>query len=229
MATLHARRWLPLAVAAAYVAGCGLISSDITRLTFDLPNKTYVFSTASAQLPATGTLPQVACTTDADCCALPGINCATTQLACTGGQCAIEQPVTVSQTMNLGQEVSQLHGAQSLADIFISEITYTVASTLNTALPPITLYLAPNGVVDPKDPSAKKFGTVPATAAGANASGTVALESDSQQTFSSYAEHLDTPFNFIATTTVVVAGGAPIPNGQVTVSVTGKVSVQAKL
>jgi len=217
------------ALAVLGVAGCGLISADITRVSFDLPTKTYSFDTAMWQLPATGTVPQVACTTTADCCALPGIDCAMTTLSCDSGMCALHKTITVSQTMDLGQEVSQLHGAQSLADIFISQITYTVASSLNIPLPPVVIYLAPSGVVDPGDPMAKKFGTVPPSPAGMTTSGSVTLEPDAQQTFAGYAKTLDVPFNFIASTSVVVAGGMPIPNGQVDVSVTGKVSVQASL
>jgi hypothetical protein len=208
--------------------GCGLISSDITRLSFELPTKTYHFDTSTWQLPATGTVPSVACTTDADCCAPGSTSCATTGLVCDGTMCALHKTVAVTETMTLGQEVPQLHGAQSLADVFISQIRYAAVSTLNVALPPVTIYLAPNGVTDPSDPSAKKFGTVPSTPAHANTSGSVSLEPDAQQTFAGYAQMLDTPFTFIATTTVVVSGGMPIPSGSVDVSVTGTVSVQPK-
>jgi hypothetical protein len=205
-------------------AGCGLISADVTRLSFELPAKTYHFDTAMWQLPPTGTVPSVACTTDAECCPPGSPSCA--GLVCDGTMCALHKTVVVTETMTLGAEVPQLHGAQSLADVFISQIRYTTASTLNVVLPPVTIYLAPNGVSDPADPAAKKFGTVPASPAHATTSGGVSLEADAQQTFAGYAKTLDTPFNFIASTAVVITAGMPIPSGTVDVSVTGTASVQ---
>jgi hypothetical protein len=38
--------------------------------------------------------------------------------------------------------------------------------SVNLDLPPVVLFLAPSGVSDPMDPNARKFGTVPAIAAG---------------------------------------------------------------
>src|SRR4051794_24187248 len=121
----------PLRVLAVLgVAGCGLISSDLTRISFDLPTKTYHFATTDWQLPTTGTVPDVPCTTSAECCAAPGIDCGATMLACEGGMCALHKTVTVAQTMDLGHEASELQGRQQLADVFINEFRYTVASTL---------------------------------------------------------------------------------------------------
>jgi hypothetical protein len=227
MRLVSSRALMVVYLSLASAVGCGLISSDVTRVSFDLPTKTYTFDTSSWMLPNTGTVPAVPCATTADCCALPGINCATAPLTCDGTMCALHYPVHVVQTMDLGQEVPQLHGAQSLANITISQITYTVTSTLNVDLPELTLYLAPGSITDPTDPSAALFGTVPATPAGATKNGQVALDPNAQQAFAGYAKNLDTPFNFIATTTVVVGAGMPIPSGQVIVSVTGRVSVQA--
>src|SRR5204863_7485327 len=99
-------------------------------------------------------------------------------------------------------ETTQLrsNSGQTDADETISRIRYTVASTLNVELPAVVIYLAPDGVTSPADPMARKFGTVPATAAGATSSGDVLLESDAQQTFSTFATNFRTPFNFIAST-----------------------------
>lgn len=227
--------WPAAASAAVLLLGCGLISSDITRLTFDLPAKTYRFDTASANLPADGSFPEVPCGDGqavTDCCAppapLPAPDCAAMPLSCDAGACTLHQPVTVSQKMDLGMEAPSLRSVsgQTLADVFLSRIRYTVASSLNVELPAVTLYLAPDGVTSPSDPQAKKFGTVPPAAAGETKSGDVALESDSQQTFAGFARNFRTPFNFIASTTVVVRSGSAIPTGAVDISVTGSVSVQ---
>jgi hypothetical protein len=215
--------------------GCGLISSDISKLSFDLPTKMYSFDTQMWNLPMGG-FPAVPCGAGQlvmDCCAppapLPQPNCAMTPLACDEGLCALHQPVTVVQKMNLGQEVPQLRSlsGQRLVNVSISQIRYTVNSTLNVDMPPVALYLAPDGVSDPNDPQAKRFGTVPTTAAGAmNVAGMVELEPDAEQTFAGYAADFATPFNFIATTTVVVVSGSPVPSGRVDISVTGQVSAK---
>ena len=64
---------------------------------------------------------------------------------------------------NLGQEVQQLSGLTGLVSISIKRISYQVtANTLDVDVPDVILYLAPSGVMDPNDPSAKKFGTLPA-------------------------------------------------------------------
>src|SRR3954468_17154146 len=105
----------PAASLAVLLLGCGLISSDITRLTFDLPSKTYRFDTASANLPADGSFPEVACGAGqavTDCCAppapAPAPDCAAMPLACDAGACTLHQPVTVAQKMDLGMEAPQL-------------------------------------------------------------------------------------------------------------------------
>jgi hypothetical protein len=41
-----------------------------------------------------------------------------------------------------------------------------------------------------------------------------------------YTKNVSTPFNVIAATTVVIAGGTPVPNGHITVTIGGAVSAQ---
>src|SRR4051794_577929 len=82
---VDARGARALVVLLGAAAGCGLINADVTRLSFNLPTKTYTFDTAAWMLPATGTVPPVPCATTADCCALPGVDCGMTELACDDG------------------------------------------------------------------------------------------------------------------------------------------------
>jgi hypothetical protein len=232
-----ARSFVVVLLALAPVAGCSLINSDITALTFELPTKSYQFSTQMANLPSS--FPAVPCGAGQavmDCCAppapLPQPDCTAMPLSCDNSVCTLHQTVSVAQRVNLSMEVPQLQALgnnKMLADVFIKKISYSVVSTLNVDLPPVTIYLAPDGVTSPSDPSAKKFGTVPATPAGATRSGDVALEPDAQQTFSSFATNFTAPFGFIASTTLVVASGSTIPSGNVTVSVMGTISAQPHL
>jgi hypothetical protein len=219
--------------------GCGLLSSDITKVTFDLPTKTYSFDTSQWGLPANST-PPVPCgggpTTVQDCCnppALPGVtkpDCVAHPLVCEGTPmvCTLEQPVTVSQTMNLKNEVPELSSvnSQSLVDISLQNLHYDAVSTLNVDVPPLELFLAPDMVTDPKDARAMKFGTVPAIAKGTSPSGDVVLEPGADALFAGYGHAFGTPFNFIASTTVSVPSGSPTPTGMITVTVTGKVAAK---
>ena len=157
-------------------------------------------------------------------------DCTMTMLACeanAGGMnvCTAVVPVSQGQSMNLGQQVPQLQGAVGLGNVSINQISYTVVdNSLNIDLPPVTLYLAPNGVTDPNDPNAKKFGTVPTIAAGSTPMGTVMLESDAAATFASFTHTLSTPFELIAATTVHVPSGTPVPTGKIDMNVTGTLS-----
>jgi hypothetical protein len=219
--------------------GCGLISSDITKVTFDLPPKTYSFDSAQAGLPTAatpvvhcGSPDNIATMTVMDCCnppaPLPKPNCVTNPVVCEAGVCTLEQPVTVSQTMNLKAEVGVLQSvnSQSLVDISLQSLHYVAANTLTIDVPPIDLYLAPGTVTDWKDPAAMKFGSVPALAHGMPADGDVILDDGSDALFAKYGHDFGTPFNFIAKTTISVPSGAAPPQGAITITVTGKVSAK---
>jgi hypothetical protein len=220
------------------LSACGLLSSDITKVTFTLPSKTVAFDTASLNSPAGNTV-AVPCGQGQivmDCCnppaGLPKPDCNDTMnITCPPNAqgtsvCTAEVTVFQSTTLNLGQEVPQLGSATSLANLSISQITDSVDSnSMNVDLPPAIIYLAPTDVTDPrKDTRAKQFGTVPVIPAGTTPTGNVSLEPDATTTFSSFTRDLKTPFNLIVLTTVDVASGSPIPSGAVQITVTGKMS-----
>jgi hypothetical protein len=240
MKTLPRFRWnarvLGLASVFAAAFGCGLVSSDITKIGFDLPARHYMFDTARFGLPA-AVLPSVPCTADGECCTAAGLlgyDCATNPpLVCDSGACAaivtVETPPT---TINLKQEVPSLSGlnSQSLVDVSINRISYDVVSTMNVDLPAVELYLAPDGATSTSDPGAAKFGTVPVTPAGATITdGQVVLEAAAESTFSGYAHNFGTPFTFLAKTTVIVRGGEPIPAGKVDITVQGRLAAKPSL
>jgi hypothetical protein len=198
------------------VSGCGLINTDITKVRFALPSRTYQFN-ATGFTVATDNSVAIPCTTDAECL--------TTPFVCDTGVCTAVFPVTQHTEMNLKQEASELSGVTSVVDISIESISYSVTTnTLNVDLPPVQIFLAPSGVTDPADPRAMLFGTVPSVAAGDTASGEVILAANAGAVFKSFTRDLNTPFTFIAATTVKIASGSGIPSGQLVVSVTGVLS-----
>jgi hypothetical protein len=222
----------PVLAAFALLGGCGLISSDISKLTFDLPTETYTFDTAQWSNLPQGTIPAVPCPA-VDCCtagAAAGIDCSTTMLTCNAsGVCEADVPESAASPVNLAMEVPALStfGDQALSSITISSISYAVSNnSLNIDLPPLTIYLAPDMVTDPHDPRAQEFGTIPAIPAGTDPSGMVILVPNAAQVFASFTGKISKTFYIIAAGTVAIPGGSPAPSGAITLSVTGVVSAQ---
>ena len=185
-------------------------------------------------LPAGGSTPAVPCGDGqavTDCCnppqPLPTPDCTTTPLVCapdsTGANaniCTAEIPESLANEINLSNAVPGLSSFPT-GNITIASVKYTISdNTLNVDLPPVTVYLAPDMVTDPKNAQAMVFGTIPAIPAGTDPSGEVQKDPSADHTFEMYAGNLSTPFELIAATTVVIPSGTPIPSGQVTVTVT---------
>lgn len=232
-----------LSVLFASVAGCGLISSDIASIGFDLPERSYTFDTEKkgVNLPA-ASLPSLACTDAAGCCAaatLAGIDCALVTCATEAPSptCAIVATIeTPPQKVDLKSEAPQLSGysKQSVLDVTISKITYLVTPDanrpLNVDLPAVELFVAPEGTLSTSDPRAKKFGTVPPTpAAKQTTTGTVALDAAGQQAFVDFAHNFGTPFVFLGRTTLLIPGGTPVPMGAITLTIQGRLLAKPSL
>ncbi len=231
--SLRAVGALGAALMSGGLLGCSL---DITRLTFDLPNQTYSFDTAMwGNLPpaaAWATVPNVPCGSDDDCCKLAtaaSFSCGTTPLVCASGSCQAQIPESTSSSINLAQQVPTLatFPGHSLLHVSISSITYQVSNnTLNVDVPSIAVYLAPGDVTDPTDSRAMLFGTVPVIKAGTTPMGAMQKAPNADAVLEMYTKNISTTFNVIASTTVVIAPGTPVPTGQLTVIVGGTVSAQ---
>ena len=222
-------------IATLGLVGCGLISTDITRLTFDLPTETYTFDTAQWNIPPVlqgAAFPSITCTTDNDCCtlgSLAGLDCTMPKLSCMSSSCAASLPESQATPINLSTDVMpSLSSYTSLVSISISRITYTVRSnTLNVDVPPLSIYLAPEGVTDPTDSRAQLFGTVPKPiTAGTTPTGNVQLVSNAASIFQTFTGMLSMPFEIITAATVVIGAGTPVPTGAITIDVTGALSAQ---
>ena len=225
-------RLVVASILALCISACGLISSDVTETSFDLPPRMYSFDASTFNAPP-GIASEVPCGVApvADCCnptpPLPAPDCSATPLTCEQNEngmmvCTATVPVSQGSPINLGQEVPALSGFTGVVNIKIKRIGYTVTTnTLNIDLPDVVLYLAAQGVTDPADPSARKFGTLPAIAAGTTAVGDVILEPDAGTVFNSFAQNLSTPFSFIAATTLRVTHS---PTGKIDLTISGKLA-----
>ncbi len=205
--------------------GCGLISSDITKLTFDLPARTYTFDSAKFGIPA-GSTPKVACGGGSN-----AVQTCPSPTVCLAGVCTLEQPVGVYTTINLKMDAPELSSLsdQHLANVTLESLRYSAVSTLNVASPPFDLYLAASGVTDSTSAMAMKFGTIPSIPAGGSQSGDIAKTAAADSLFSSYATNFATPFNVLAAATVIVPSGSPNPTGQITLTITGTISAKPSL
>jgi hypothetical protein len=222
MPTMRANTSFSIRVSAALLLGalgCGLISSDITKLTFDLPKKKYTFTTQGLMVPA-GANVQLTCGAGGvvPTCPAPSV--------CEAGICTVHYPISVVQKMDLKKDAAQVAQYSSLANITIDRIGYDVVSTANIDIPEMSIYLAPLGVTSPDDPQAVKFGTVGTIPAGATTSGEVVKEPNADATFAAFAADLTTAFNFIAATTVTWVSGTPVPSGTVDITISGRVAAK---
>lgn len=237
--TFHVRIAMALAVGLVGwgVGGCGFSElSNFNGAIFDLPEQKLTLSSDDPQwvAPADGTVPDVTCGVGravADCCT-PGpgvvVDCQTYPLTCDNGQCSypIEkqwvQPVMLGTGADAGASVL----SSTLSSVYVRSLTYRVNNQLDTAMPPVDLYLGPSDAVAITHPSARKLVTLPAAPANHVSSFTIVLSAAEQQVFSSFARNLKTPFNLIAHTAVVVTGKTPAPHGRAELSLAGQ--VQAK-
>jgi hypothetical protein len=159
------------------------------------------------------------------------IRSATTPLICKAtdstAACAAEIPEAISTTINLAMQVVFLSKYASLGNISSSSITCRVSNnSLNVALPPLSIHLAPMAVTDPTDPRAELFGTTQAMPAATDSITTVQLVSNAPAIFQMFTENLSTPFNFVATRPVEIVAGTPVPMGPVTISITRTICAQ---
>jgi hypothetical protein len=212
-------------------SGCGwLISSDVLETDYVLPNKSYSFDASTFGVPAALTQ-EVPCggqlPTDCNALPLPASACQANMLNCEQNEngmnvCMAQVTVSQSTPINLGQEIPAFKSVTGVLNIKIKKITYAVtANSLTIDLPDVTLFAAPQGVTDPCDPSAQKFGTLPAIGAMMTPAGDVILEPNAAQVLNTYTKNIQTPFTIIAGATVKVSHA---PAGKIDMTIGGTIA-----
>jgi hypothetical protein len=220
-------------------AGCDLLEfAQNPSVNLNLPTRSYSFNTNDPRwkVPPNFNTMAVACSVDDDCCrSIPGapagimFDCNQFKLFCDQQVCAMRINLEVPQTIDLKKDAPEFAeiGGRVVKEVLLKELRYTADNKLGADLPPIKVFVAPEGVMSSANNNdVKLLVSLPQTVAGKKAEETITLTSDAQQAFSQRVLNLDTPFNLIAGTEVIVRSGSPIPMGQVDVSVTGKVTVK---
>lgn len=211
-------------VGVALVAGCGLISSDVTNLDLTIKPKMFSVDTASWNVnsSAANTYLSYNCATTPSYCSTAVSNaCA---MGCSGScdmtthTCDLGLDVSIYQMVDLLTEQPELKtiNQQPVIHVTIDSVNYTVmTNTLNVPTPPLTIYVAPASVMDAKDPSAKAIGTIPAVPA-MTSQGSMEMQytADGKQTLVDTMGNYMTPFNVLVGGTLEVTSGQPLPSGK---------------
>jgi hypothetical protein len=206
------------------LTGCGLISSDVTNFDLTLKPKSFTLDTSSWQItqqqadtflstPCQQT-PQNVCTSAAtQACAM----------GCTGrcgasNTCELDLDVGVYKMVDLGMEQPELNtlNNEPIIKVTIDSLQYEVtANSLNVATPPMTLYVAPMSIMDPKDPMAQAVGTVdPVPAMTTVALRDITYAANGKQALVSVMGNYKNPFNVIVGATLTLKHGDMVPSGK---------------
>lgn len=213
-------------VVALGLAGCGLISSDVTNFDLTLPDKKFTVDASGWQVDSA----QASTYLEMDCSDRPNVCATAVQLACTmncSGTCSAAQTcdlsldISRSQAVDLLTEKPELKAIddEPLIKVTIDSVSYEITSnTLTVDIPELTVYVAPISTVavDEFDPEIKAIGTIPAIPAGRVTEHTEQL----QFTPTGRAELVNimsafkTPFNVLVGSSIVISRGQAMPTGK---------------
>src|SRR5690242_19967746 len=120
-----------LALAPVLVAGCNLVSTDLTRVTVQLPIETYMVDTNDhSKVKFPPSIAAVACASDANCCPSGCAGDGYT-LACSGDTCEATVVATLVAPVDLGAD-PQVARARSAADVTLRDIEYALCDNTLT-------------------------------------------------------------------------------------------------
>jgi hypothetical protein len=216
-------------VLAGLVAGCGLISSDVTNFDLTLPDKKFTIDASSWQIDQQ----QASTMLSMSCAAAPDLCDTAAQQACKGGGCSGEcDPTTKTcdlhlefsayQPVNLVMEKPELQSINNepVIKVSIDSVTYEVTSnTLNTQTPRMDVFVSPMSVMDPTDPMSKQIGTIDGIDPGVTTSApqTMTYTDTGKQDLIDIMSTFKTPFNVIVAATppgYTVKANQPVPMGK---------------
>ncbi len=205
-------------------SGCGLISSDVTNFDLTLPDKNFSVDADSYEITDAEVQPLLS----TSCAGNPGICSTAAQTACPmncDGECNASQTCDLALAVSLYQNVDLLAEKPELQQIndepvikvTIDSVTWEVPSnTLNTEVPPLTVFVAPMSVMDPNSPDAKPIGTISGVAPGEVTDGPqqLAFTATGKADLVAAMSTFKTPFNIIVGSTIVITEGQSVPQGR---------------
>jgi hypothetical protein len=207
--------------AALPLAGCGLISSDVTDVEIKLPDKNFTINTGGwkvSQDNADRFLSQ-SCSSQPSVCSQVDQVC---PMGCTGScntkTCDLSLDISLAQPVNLLAEQPDLKtfSNQSVIKVGVDSVTYEVkTNTLNVATPELTVYVAPMSVITADD-QATAIGTIPPIPAGqtTTAPQSIVFTAAGRDRLVNVMSAFKTPFNVLVGSSILLTAGQVVPTGQ---------------
>jgi len=222
--TLRAMAALVVA-AGGSLAGCGLISSDVTDFDLTLPEKKFTIDTAGWDIQQSDAdqFTRLSCASDAAVCSRAVASaCAS---GCTGAcnsnkTCDLMLDISLTQPVNLVAEKPELKSIndQPVIKVTIDSVTYRIATNeLNVATPQLDVYVAPVSVVlADTESGATLIGSIPPIPAGQVSSDPEMLTftSSGRTQLVNIMSSFKTPFNVLVGSSLLITAGQRVPTGK---------------
>jgi hypothetical protein len=219
-----------IALGVIALSGCSLISSNATTYDLDLPAQTFSVDASGWQVQTASINDYLAksCSPSSTLCASAAN--AACPMNCTGScdmaqqTCDLGLDIALHQTVDLlseKPELKSIDGATTVLQVTVDSVDYEItANSLSIDTPPLTVYVAPMSVMDPKDALAKMVGTIDVVPAGTTVLATaMKFSPDGQATLSATLADFKNPFNIIVGGTLLLAHGDGVPKGKLDASV----------
>jgi hypothetical protein len=200
---------------------CNFISTDVDDFNFHLPKKEFTVNSEQFGLNWEGTFPTVEC---------PANPCPDGEnYFCDAGTCAAKAAYALqSSIVRLKDEVEELAvvGAQDQVTVKFKYIQMEVVSnTLNYAMPPLQLYVAPQTATNLFDEhgevrtDVELIGSLPSIPASTGGIFDINLTTGGEAALTRYCQRPDVPFYFFIHGTTIFGAGDPVPRGAITVRI----------
>ncbi len=212
-------------VAAGSLAGCGLISSDVTNFDLTLPEKKFTIDTAGWDIQESDAkqYTTLSCESDASVCSRAVASACSS--GCTGAcnsnkKCDLTLDISLTQPVNLVAEKPELKSIddQPVIKVTIDSVTYTVTTNeLNVATPRLDVYVAPVSVVQAgTDSGATLIGSLPPIPAGEVSGSPVPLEftASGKAKLINVMSSFKTPFNVLVGSSLLITADQRVPSGK---------------
>jgi hypothetical protein len=204
-------------------AGCGLVDSDVTDIDISLPEREVTVDTADWQLSSMDQLQSLDCSQDQEVCSTGLAELCGSEDVCsghcgTGDSCEVSVRVALWHTFDLGAErpeLQQIEG-QPLVEVRIDRVYYSVdENSLDVHSPPLSVYVAPEGIMSPDDAETQKIGTMPSVPAMTTIDeADIELTPEGKDRLAARMKDYDTPFNLIVASEVTIQAGDKLPHGR---------------
>lgn len=211
------------------VAGCGLISSDVTNFDLMLPEKKFTIDASGWQVDGSkspfsnGTLASVPCNSMPTVCSMMvaqacSSDCSSTcDIAANSCQLSLDISRPLKVDLLTDQPDLKTINDQPVIKVSIDSVTYEVRfNDLTVDTPAIDVYVAPISALKPTDPLAKRVGTIPAIAKGTITTEPQALEftPTGKADLVNIMSTFKTPFNVLVASHLMVHAGQMLPMGK---------------